>query len=152
MGITFVSLLNHNIPKRGKSLVCIFVPLLNHNIPKACLFSSSTCRSFVPLLNHNIPKDVKQTFDGKRSFVPLLNHNIPKELCLYDIWRRILCTFVKSQHSKSRNGINIRLITFVPLLNHNIPKGQNFPYMIFKDSGRVQYKYITSPFSSKVYC
>ena len=45
--------------------------------------------------------------------------------------------------------------SFVPLLNHNIPKGQNFPYMIFKDSGRVQYKlkpYITSPFSSKVYC
>ena len=32
--------------------------------------------------------------------------------------------------------------TFVPMLNHNVTKGQNSLYMIFIDSGRVQYNII----------
>ena len=64
------------------------------------------------------------------SFVPMLNPSIPKDL--------------SQKYKQSRH--------FVPMLKPSIPNGQNScTYMIFIDSGRVQYK-ITSPFSSKVYC
>ena len=33
-------------------------------------------------------------------------------------------------------------VFFISLLNHNIPNGQNSLYMIFIDSGRVQYNFI----------